>query len=254
MFYVRVATRGGPRPGKESRARPSTTLPAATTPREPGYRTARLAYIARMDPGMEDRSRRGARSVDRLRPARGGDATRRKCGGVRERRVVPTDRCATAGYKSITFTLPKEVSLFAEGHREEGQRGDVRRGRRSARTGIPGMAYTAVAAIHTRNEAGEIHYHVHVLVGIRPRARDAAASSLQRQARRERPSRVQDLKVGWKESVERIPGAPQSDNRAARSECGPGAGDAGRESARTAEPGRPPSTRKGHRALVLRAR
>ena len=30
---------------------------------------------------------------------------------------------------------------------------------------FPGKEYRAVAAVHARNEAGEVHYHAHVLIG-----------------------------------------------------------------------------------------
>jgi hypothetical protein len=75
------------------------------------------------------------------------------------------DRRAITGYKSMTFTVPKEVILFAEGHREKG-RTAINAAVGSAVDRIFGHKdHVAVAAIHARKEGGEIHYHAHVLVG-----------------------------------------------------------------------------------------
>jgi hypothetical protein len=57
---------------------------------------------------------------------------------------VPHSRCATAANKSLTFTLPKEVSLFAEGDPKEAIARDVRRGSK-----VPWTRYTE-QALHRR--------------------------------------------------------------------------------------------------------
>ena len=121
-----------------------------------------------------------------------------------EASCLPTHRCATIGYKSITFTLPKEVSLFAEGHREKAREAMNAAVGAALDRAFPGMAYAAVAAIHTRNEAGEIHYHAHVLVGkFAVERATGRVLSLNGKRGGNGPSSVRDLKVGWKEGVEK---------------------------------------------------
>lgn len=75
------------------------------------------------------------------------------------------DRRGTTGYKSFTFTLPKEPSLLAEGRRNEVTAAMHAGVREALWRAFGGLDVAAVAAIHTRNEAGEIHFHAHVLVG-----------------------------------------------------------------------------------------
>jgi hypothetical protein len=76
------------------------------------------------------------------------------------------DRRATTGSKSMTFTVPKEVSLFAEGYREEGASRAINPavGSRHS-TAFGDKDEVAVAVIHTRKECVGIHCHAHVLVG-----------------------------------------------------------------------------------------
>jgi hypothetical protein len=68
-----------------------------------------------------------------------------------------------------------------------------------------GYRYTAVAAIHTRNQAGEIHYHAHVLVGkFAKKLETGRTYSLGTRAggntgRR----RLLELKPGWQEGIEK---------------------------------------------------
>jgi hypothetical protein len=76
------------------------------------------------------------------------------------------DRRATTGSKSMTFTVPKEVSLFAEGYREEGASRAINPtvGSRHS-TAFGDKDEVAVAVIHTRKESVGIPCHAHVLVG-----------------------------------------------------------------------------------------
>jgi hypothetical protein len=68
---------------------------------------------------------------------------------------------------------------------------------------FPDHEVTAVAAIHTRNDAGEIHYHVHVLVAKFARdRRSGRVFSLNSKAGGNTAARVRDIKVAWKESVD----------------------------------------------------
>ena len=77
----------------------------------------------------------------------------------------------------------------------------------SARTmdqAFAGMEYSGVAAVHTRNEAGEIHYHLHVLVGKFARERDSGrVFSLNSKRGGNSVGRIQVMKRAWKEHVDR---------------------------------------------------
>lgn len=70
----------------------------------------------------------------------------------------------TTGYISITLTLPKEVSLCADGHKSEALQGMYKAIDETLARAYPGKDISSVSAIHTRNENGEVHYHAHVLV------------------------------------------------------------------------------------------
>jgi hypothetical protein len=72
---------------------------------------------------------------------------------------------ATIGCKSLTLTVPKEVSLYAEGHREEARAALHGAAKTAVGRLLRGLSYAGVTGIHTRNQLGEIHYHAHVLVG-----------------------------------------------------------------------------------------
>ena len=77
---------------------------------------------------------------------------------------VPYDRRAKAGYKSFTLTVPKEVSLYAEGHRPRAKEAIYEAVAATIEDTFVGLDVSAVGAVHTRNEAGEVHFHVHLLV------------------------------------------------------------------------------------------
>ena len=119
MFYVRVATRSS---GAAAQGSPRQALGylADNHDREhdAGSSEAELNYIARLDPGWKT-------DLEGGRVPLVGYGTLK---GVTEDQLVSRfeDACqphhdtrGSTGYKSLTFTLPKEVSLFAEGHREE---------------------------------------------------------------------------------------------------------------------------------------
>ena len=204
MFYVKVATRGGATARKGS---PRQALDYITdghdTRRDPGYSDGELAYIARMGEGWRTELEGGRVPLTGFGAVAGQDDEAEIRAGF-EASCLPTDRCATVGYKSITFTLPKEVSLFAEGHREKAREAMNAAVGAALERAFPGMAYTAVGAIHTRNEAGEIHYHAHVLVGKFAVERvTGRVLSVNGKRGGNGPSRVGALKVGWKEGIER---------------------------------------------------
>ena len=72
-----------------------------------------------------------------------------------EQSCVPHNRCATAANESLTFTLPKEVSLCAEGDPEEAKAAMYAAAQKSLDAIYGDKRYTAAAAIHTRNENRE---------------------------------------------------------------------------------------------------
>jgi hypothetical protein len=173
--------------------------------RDPGYSDAELAYVARMGEGWKTDLEGGRVPLMGLGTLR-GEVDEAKLAAAFEDACLPRhDRRATTGYKSMTFTLPKEVSLFAEGHREKA-RAAIHAAVGAALDRIYGdKDYVAVAAIHTRNESGEIHYHAHVLVGkfavdrtcgkVRSLNSAAGGNTGHRQ--------LAELKAAWKEGVDR---------------------------------------------------
>jgi hypothetical protein len=118
-----------------------------------------------------------------------------------EQSCVPPNRCATAANESLTFTLPKEVSLCAESDPEEAKAAIYAAAQKSLDAIYGDKRYTAVAAIHTRNENGEIHYHAHVLVG--KFAEDRATAKLwslkSRGGGNTGHRQLAQLKTAWKE-------------------------------------------------------
>ena len=106
----------------------------------------------------------------------------------------------TTGYKSITLTLPKEVSLYADGHRKEATEAMYKAVDTALQKAYPGKEISAVSAVHTRNQNGEVHYHVHALVS--KFAKDTETGkwgSLNKSASYEHGR----LKEGWTEGIKR---------------------------------------------------
>jgi hypothetical protein len=205
VYYVKAQTRssGGSAKGTPEQAFDYIT-DAHDAQRDPSYSDAELAYICRLDPGWKtdlEGGRVPAVGVGALADVTDQDDLRRGLGDA----CQPWhDKRGTTGYKSFTFTLPKEVSLFCEGHREEAKQALYAAILATLEQAFPGVDYSGVAAVHTRNEAGEIHYHLHVLVG--KFARDRATGrlcSLNSKKGGNHPGRVQALKRGWKDNVDR---------------------------------------------------
>src|SRR6185295_9783007 len=91
-----------------------------------------------------------------------------------------------------------------EGNREQAKAAMYAGVREALARAFPDMEIAAVAAIHTRNEAGEIHFHVHVVVAKFARNRATGRMvSLNSKAGGNSATRVRDLKAGWKEGVDR---------------------------------------------------
>jgi hypothetical protein len=202
-YYVRVATRGSPAKGSPRQALNYIT-DGHDARRDASYSDAELHYIARMDPGWKTDLEGGRVPLVGFGELAGEHDEGRLAQRFEDSCQPRHDLCATTGYKSITLTVPKEVSLYAEGHREEAKAAINAAVKNALDRAFPGFRYSAVAAIHTRNQTGEIHYHVHVLVG--KFAHDIETGrlfSLNGKAGRNGPSRVRDMKIGWTEGIDR---------------------------------------------------
>jgi hypothetical protein len=203
VYYVKVSTRSS---GAKAKGTPEQAIEYITNGhdarRDPGYSDAELRYIARMDEGWKTDLEEGRVPLVGFGTIAGetDQAVLRAAFGEC---CKPWDPCATMGYKSFTFTVPKEVSLFAEGHRDQARAAMYAAVRQVLERGFPGKDYAAVAAIHTRNEVGEIHHHVHVLVGKFARDRESGkVVSLNGKRGGNGPSRVREL------NLQRRPRAP----------------------------------------------
>jgi hypothetical protein len=202
-YYVRVATRGS-----ATRGTPRQALNYITdghdARRDPSYSDAELHYIARMDPGWKTDLEGGRVPLVGFGELAGETDEKALATRFEDSCQPYHDIRGTTGYKSITLTVPKEVSLYAEGHREKAKEAINAAVKTALDRAFPGLRYSAVAAIHTRNQVGEIHYHVHVLVG--KFARDIETNrmvSLNGKAGRNGPARVRDMKLGWQEGIEK---------------------------------------------------
>lgn len=205
VYYVKVVTRGASTRVKGS---PRQAIDYITDGhdlrRDPGYSDAELAYIARMGEGWKTDLEGGRVPLVGLGALR-DETDERAMSRDFERACLPNCKRATPGYRSFTFTVPKEVSLFAEGHREDAKRA-MYAAVQNALDGIYGdKIYTAVAAIHTRNENGEIHYHAHVLVGKFAQDRATGKTYSLNSAAGGNTGHVQlaQLKTSWKEALDK---------------------------------------------------
>ena len=202
-FYVRVATRGSAMRGTPRQALNYIT-DGHDARRDPSYSDAELHYIARMDQGWKTDLEGGRVPLAGLGTL-AGEANEKKLAARFEHECQPWhDIRGTTGYKSITLTVPKEVSLYAEGHRQEAKAAINAAVKRALDRAFAGLDYSAVAAIHTRNQVGEIHYHVHVLVA--KFARDVDTNrmvSVNSKAGGNGPKRVREMKAGWQEGIEK---------------------------------------------------
>jgi hypothetical protein len=203
-FYVRMATRGSAKKGTPRQALNYIT-DGHDARRDSSYSDAEVRYIARMDPGWKTDLEGGRVPLVGF-GALAGEADQRKIADRFERRCVPYhDPRATTGYKSITLTVPKEVSLYAEGHREEAKAVINAAVKNALDRAFAGFRYSAVGAIHTRNQAGEIHYHVHVLVAkFAKQVGTERTYSLSSQAGGNTGrARLNEMKLGWQQGIEK---------------------------------------------------
>lgn len=207
-FYVKVMTRGekGTARGSPSQAMDYLT-DGHDQRRGPAFSEGEVDYIARTGEGWKTELEGGRIPMvgfGRLKGIEDQAVLR----DVFEDSCKPSYHSAVkggkTGYKSIVATLPKEASLYAEGHPEEARAAMYAAAGAMLEKAFPGRDITAVAAIHTRNENGEIHYHVHILVGkFAQDPENGKSYSLNSVRGGNTPERVSALKNAWKEDVVR---------------------------------------------------
>jgi hypothetical protein len=203
-YYVRIATRGSAKTGSPRQALNYIT-DAHDIRRDTSYSDAELHYIARMDSGWKTDLEGGRVPLVGFGEL-AGELDEKAMAARFEESCLPYHSIrGTTGYKSITLTVPKEVSLYAEGHREEAKVAINAAIEQALDRAFGGFSYSAVAAIHTRNQAGEIHYHAHVLVGKFARAIETGrmVSLNSSTTGKNTPSRLREMKAGWQEGIEK---------------------------------------------------
>ncbi len=203
-YYVRVATRGSAKSGTPLQAL-NYISDGHDARRDPSYSEAELRYVARMDPGWKADLEGGRVPLVGFGELASHTDQKQLAINFEEACIPSHSKCATTGYKSITLTVPKEVSLFAEGHREEAKAAMNAAVKNALDRAFPGFRYSAVAAIHTRNQVGEIHYHVHVLVAkFAKQVSTGRTFSLGgRAGGNTGRAQLSAMKLGWQEGIEK---------------------------------------------------
>jgi hypothetical protein len=148
VYYVRCTTRSS---GASSKGTPRQALDYVTDvhdqERDPSCSRAELTYIARLDPGWKTTLEGGRVPLVGLgapRSVTDQDTLAREF----EAACQPYhDRRGSTGCFSWTFTMPKELSLFAEGHREQATQAMYAAIQAALDAPFPGKDYKAVTAI-----------------------------------------------------------------------------------------------------------
>jgi len=130
-----------------------------------------------------------------------GELDQTRLGDLFERSCLPCHPLGTTGYKSITLTVPKQLSLYSEAHRARAIEALAAAVPHALDRAFPGLRYSAVAAIHTRNRSHEVHYYAHVLVGkFAQKVETGRTFSLSSKGGGNTGrKRLLDLKLGWQE-------------------------------------------------------
>lgn len=134
-----------------------------------------------------------------------GELDQTRLGDLFERSCLPCHPLGTIGYKSITLTVPKELSLYSEAHRAQAIEALAAAVPHALDRAFPGLRYSAVAAIHTRNRSHEVHYYAHVLVGkVAQQVGTGRSVSLNgKAAGNSGYARLKELKLGWCAGIEK---------------------------------------------------
>jgi hypothetical protein len=205
MYYVRCNTRSS---GASAKGTPGQALDYITdahdAERDPTYSHAELTYIARLDPGWKADLEGGRIPLVGLGGLRACDDQAALARGFEAACQPYHDRRGSTGYLSYTFTMPKELSLVAEGHPQKSREAMYAAVQRALDLAFDGMDYKAVTTVHTRNEAGEVHYHAHVLIGkFASSQKNGRTYSLNsRSGGNTGKLRLKALKQGWKDALD----------------------------------------------------
>jgi hypothetical protein len=204
VYYCRFKTRGA---GAEAQGSPAQALDYISDGHDEhdraAYSAPELEYIARSGDGWKVELEGGPVPVvahGRLAASSAADLRQDWLDSCQPYH----DKRATTGYLSWTFSIPKELSLLAEGRREP-----VREALQSAVRSVLGEAFdgldfSAISAVHTRNSSAEAHHHVHILIS--KFARDQKTGkvfSLNNSAfKRMTPAALRSIKAAWKREVD----------------------------------------------------
>jgi hypothetical protein len=204
-YYVRCNTRSSGATSKGTAAQALDYITDAhDSERDPSFSNPELRYIARLDPGWKQDLEGGRLPLIGLGALHGCTDQAKLAHDFQEACQPYHDRRGTTGYLSYTFTLPKEISLVAEGNPRKAREAIYAALQKTLETTFPGKDVSAVTTVHVRNQAGEVHYHAHVLIGKfaydrerkRPYSLNSASGG---NTGKERLSR---LKGAWKEHVD----------------------------------------------------
>lgn len=124
-----------------------------------------------------------------------GELDQTRLGDLFERSCLPCHPLA----------VPKELSLYSEAHRARAIEALAAAVSHALDRAFPGLRYSAVAAIHTRNRSHEVHYYAHVLVGkVAQQVGTGRSVSLNgKAAGNSGYERLKELKLGWCAGVEK---------------------------------------------------
>lgn len=208
-YYVKAMTRGEHGTAKGSPVQAMDYIQDRhDAKRDTVYSDGEIEYIARMGEGWKTEIEGGRIPMvgyGRLAGIDDQAVMRFTFDDACHPEVHSINKGATTGYISIVVTLPKEASLYSEGNREQAKAAMYAAVKDSLDRAFPGKEITAVAAIHTRNENGEIHYHAHVLVAKFARDKESGKTYSLKSIKGGNTgrARLEEMKAGWKEGVER---------------------------------------------------
>lgn len=207
-YYVKAMTRGE---GGKAKGTPAQAMDYLTDGhdhrKEAAISDGELEYIARMGEGWKTELEGGRIPMvgyGRLEGIQDDQILRAAFEDSCQPEAHSLAKGGKTGYLSIVVTIPKEVSLYAEGNREDAKAAMYSAIKEGLDAAFPGKEITAVAAIHTRNDNGEIHYHAHVLVAKYAKDKDSGKSYSLNSAYggNKGKERIENLKVAWKNGIE----------------------------------------------------
>lgn len=208
-YYAKVTTRGAKGSAKGSPTQAMDYLQDNhDVKRETAFSDGEIEYVARMGDGWKTEIEGGQIPLvgyGRLDGIEDEAVMRAAFADACNPEAHSLAKGATTGYLSIVLTLPKEVSLYSEGNQEQAKAAIYSAVKESLERAFPGKDITAVSAIHTRNENGEIHYHAHVLVAkfAKDKSTGKSYSLNSVYGGNTHKDRIVNLKEGWKDGIER---------------------------------------------------